>query len=309
MGVFGTLERRAVHTIVDRLHKAILKGDHHRDRLHHRTGLESDHSAVQRLAESAVAEALDIGYSLDLARFHLHQNGCPPFGVRFLAYREQFLFEHVLKVDVDGGHDIISAFRRGSDPVSDTLGERHFLGQTGCTVKQAVEVLLKTRIAVDLPGQFRFIDAADASVGHLAVGIDSDIALLLIERIAESASLDILQHRESTDHFEILDGALTRDSECAGTLLNRLLELLAKTPAPGVFLERVGMLLEIRHTREVLVECVGQRVERLPREGVHVGKLLVAAIEANVVDLKIAGKYISVRGEDVAAFGGNGVDF
>ena len=53
------------------------------------------------------------------------------------------------------------------------------------------------------------VDTSDASVCHSSVRIHADILLLLVERIAESLTLEILEERESADYLEIFESFIS----------------------------------------------------------------------------------------------------
>lgn len=72
-----------------------------------------------------------------------------------------------------------------------------------------------------------------------------------------------------------------------------------------VFGERVGMRVQSGAAREVGVERVGERVDRLPRYLAQFAYLVVAKVEYDVVDLEVARQYVAVVGQYVAAFRGD----
>ena len=260
--IAGAHERGAVHQVVDALHQPVLEGYHQRDGFHHRTRLEGEDRPVQGLAVSAVIKKLHIRNGLDLACGNLHQYGCAPFRSGVDAYLGQFLLEHILQVDVDGGENVVTAARRRGHPVAEARGQSHLLGQSVMSVQQRVEVLFQTRISVDFLGCGILVDTADAAVSHLSVRIDAFVAGCLVERSVAGLG-PLVDKREVAYALHILERSLGNEPQSARALLRCLLELSFQFRMPRVFGKSVRVAVKIRASRIVLVERVGKRADRI----------------------------------------------
>ncbi len=232
MGVVGALERGAVHHVVDRFYELVLEGDHERYRFHHRTGLEGEDRAVERLAVGAVVEQLDVGYSLDFARGHLHEHGGAPFGIGLFADFLELILKHFLKIDVDGSMDVVSPSGRGGHPVGYSAGHGHALGEARLAVEKRVERHFQAGISVDLARLLVLVDTAYAAVGHFAVWVDADVAVLTVKGIASAASVEILEIGESLYALEVLECLVAGQTEGAVAPLGLLLEFLLEFRVP-----------------------------------------------------------------------------
>ncbi len=77
-----------------------------------------------------------------------------------------------------------------------------------------------------------FVHASYAAVSHSAVRVHPNVFFFLIDRIAESLTLEILHEREFLDFLEILKCLVSCDAQRTWTFVGVLLQFAVKSCLP-----------------------------------------------------------------------------
>ena len=85
---------------------------------------------------------------------------------------------------------------------------------------------------MDLARLLVLVDTAYAAVGHFAVWVDADVAVLTVKGIASAASVEILEIGESLYALEVLECLVAGQSEGAVAPPGLLLEFLLEFRVP-----------------------------------------------------------------------------
>ena len=183
----------AVVRVVGRLgrHAGVVEQREHRRQLEGRSGL---HAASQRIvlpfviAAARGSRAAQVGHGEDLAGLHLHDDGRAPDGVLGFQLAPQRLVGHVLQVEVECRHDVVSVHRVFMP------GSRHAAVEApGDTLPQRLAVPSREFLAVGLLDAVIALVARepDRTARQFALRVD---ALVAFDEAVDHAHVPV-QHR------------------------------------------------------------------------------------------------------------------
>ena len=102
-------ERAACCYFFIRADNLVFQSYHHGNRLDHRTRFIAEYGMVDAFKIYAVLLCtVEVGNGLDVACGNFHQNGRTPFGFRLGEHFQQFVFQNVLHLHVDGSLDVVA---------------------------------------------------------------------------------------------------------------------------------------------------------------------------------------------------------